>query len=299
MNRKLILIRSNKAILPELEAYRDVLSDMFTVEYADSLQGDFGDGIVWSFMGCYPIRPKCDCWIHDYRSLSTGRGSRFKDGLKHWINARPDVRIFLNRDVEQVMGFRDALPKFYLDMGIPSSVLRVRDESIPVEYDWVYVGAMSFERRTHDMLDAFIASRKSNERFALVGMAEKELRERYQGHPQLEFFGKVPQIDAFRFVRKSRVAVCYFPDHRPHCFQTPTKMLEYAALGIPIVANRSRSNLRTAAQLGIEVNWSDSSIFSQLPTPLNLDRSVGFDASKLLWKHRFAESGILSYLEGL
>src|SRR5690606_7916206 len=135
-----------------------------------------------------------------YRSLSTGRGCQLKDVLKHWFNARPDARIFLNPEVERIMGFRDALPTFHLDMGIPSSVFQVRDESIPVEYDWVYVGAMSFERRTHDMLDAFVASKRTDERFLLVGMAEKELRERYQDHPELEFVGKVPQIDAFRFV---------------------------------------------------------------------------------------------------
>jgi hypothetical protein len=80
--------------------------------------------------------------------------------------------------------------------------------------------------------------------------------------------------------------------------QTPTKLLEYAALGKRIICNDSPSNLVAAAAFGIQCKVTGPDVFSSIcdfhgdTVPLN-------DPSTLVhlrWKNVIAASGVDRYL---
>ena len=132
----------------------------------------------------------------------------------------------------------------------------------------------------------------------LVGQPEPAIHAAFGDTPGLRFVGRVPQPDALRIVRESDYAVCFFPYHRPHCFQTPTKLLEYASLGKKIVCNDAPSNVRTANELGIQCHVTGATIFDEL-FPLSRIRANGTDPAamkSLEWGRVIERSGVLAYI---
>jgi glycosyltransferase involved in cell wall biosynthesis len=290
----LFLLNSGKAILPELEAYATVLEHAFRVSRVDSMDRTFGDGVVWCFMGLYPKRPPCGLLIHDYRSLSTGKLGYLKDKVKRWRNARPDLRIFLNEQVRKQMDFRDSVPFLILDMGIPEWLPSLR-QPYPEKHHhrFGYIGAVCRERGSHHMIEAYLNSTHANDAFLIVGQVESCLRKRYKGQGGIEFADKMPQRQLFPLLRGCEYAVGHFPAHRPHTFQTPTKLLEYAALGMSIIANPSPSNRENAERYGIRVNWGGRHVFDGLSLPQKATDNLDFDATPLMWESRFANAGVI------
>src|SRR6266702_1781205 len=113
------------------------------------------------------------------------------------------------------------------------------------------------------------------------------------------FLDRVPQADALRIVRRSEYAVCYFPYHRPHCFQTPTKLLEYAALGKKIICNDAPSNVLACAELDIRSLVTGPSIFDGLPpaSRIAVEDNDPRSLRGLEWTSVIERSGVLAHLE--
>lgn len=294
---KICIIRSERAHLPEIEAYSRVLGSRFEVEFASDLSGDLQERIVWCFMGLHSKRPDSRFLIHDYRSLSTGFGKVVKDQFKRRINARPDLRVFLNPEVERIMNFKDGVPSCHLDMGVPDSIEGFRSKESSFRYEFCYIGNMSKERKSHLMIDAFLKSKYKNQPFLLIGMVDQSIRDSYVEIPTLHFVGKMAQNKVFEMLAECRYAISHFPYHRPHCYQTPTKLLEYACLGKAIIANRSPSNLRTADHYKIHVQWGGEHVFNNLILSDKLHENSEFDPEPIFWGNRFLNSGIWKYLE--
>jgi len=99
--------------------------------------------------------------------------------------------------------------------------LDFRDEEKEKSHDFVYIGAMSAERRTNLMLDSFLGRYGSAKTFLLLGLPESTIVKRYSEHPNIIFAGRKSQPEVFRLLQLSRCAVNYFPVHYPHVLQTP------------------------------------------------------------------------------
>ena len=123
---------------------------------------------------------------------------------------------------------------------------------------------MSLERGFDKVLDSFLNNRSKNQTFVLVGTPEPAIVDKYKDQKSLNFTGRVPQKRALEIVKACDFAVCFFPYHRPHCYQTPTKLLEYAALGMNIICNDSPSNMLTLKELKITAVITDALIFNDL-----------------------------------
>ena len=152
---KILLIRSTKAYLPEIDIYKEYLKDSFRVFIVNSDDKiNFSDfDIIWKFMGFdFFDNFKLNTFlknfinsrilthfyktknlliktsnknnnispfiIHEYASLSSGKFKKFKNFLKKNLNSRPNLRIFLNEKVKKEMNFSDNIPFLYRDMGI-------------------------------------------------------------------------------------------------------------------------------------------------------------------------------------
>jgi glycosyltransferase involved in cell wall biosynthesis len=302
---KIIFVHEGKAAYPEVAAYRRFLAaDYETREvHPDELAGwpDLADSIVWMIMGFYPRRPRAAVVIHDYRSLSVGRARGLKDRVKRHGNARPDLRIFQNEALAGEMGFGPEVPSLLIPMGVPESVLEHRGgEPEEAAVDFCYVGAMSRERRTHLMFDSFLARFGDDRSFHAYGAPDAFIRRRYENHANIVFPGRRPQEEVFSALSRARVAVNFFPTHLPHALQTPTKLLEYAALGLRILGNEQRQSRQTCERLGIESRWGTTEdLFADVPEVLDWPANEHFDPTPILWSTVLEESGLAAALAGL
>jgi glycosyltransferase involved in cell wall biosynthesis len=289
--KKIFIVHPGKAHYPELEAYKSYFAGRFDVFEGTSKEFEKIDkknmAIVWCIMGFFPVKPDVDFVIHDYRSLSVGRLSRLKDLVKRYLNAKPNLRIFQNEFMQREMGFKDDIDSLLLPMGVPECIANLSKEPIENKIaKYCYIGEMSYERGFNEILDAFLKL-KTKDEFLLIGKAEKQIIEKYSQFECLKFIGRKSQIETFKLVRLCEYAVCYCPYHYPYNIQTPTKFLEYAALGAKIICNDAPSNIRSAKELDYpcvitDRNIFDSEIDSKLESISFVDRT-DISLSELSW----------------
>ncbi|MGE4351538.1 MAG: glycosyltransferase family 1 protein [Bdellovibrionales bacterium] len=301
--KKIYFIHEGKAAYPEIAAYRSFFAPSFETEEilpteVDS-RPDLSRSICWYMMGFYPQRPPAAFVIHDYRSLSVGRSWMLKDLTKRVANAKPDCRIFQNRDILRALHFRQDVPTVFLPMGVPDFVTDYR--LLPTEpplCDFCYIGVMSRERRSHRMLNSFLKRFGVHKTFYLFGEPEPGFAERYAAYPNIVFQGRKSQEDVFAALRRSRVAVNYFPTHHPHKWQTPTKLLEYASLGLRILSNEQVQSRHAVQAYGVQTLWGPTKhMFCNVPDRLDWPDNSAFDPTPLLWPSVIDKSGIARRIE--
>lgn len=298
LRNKIYFVHDGKAAYPELAAYKTFFESEYDSEEVNQEQAaikpDIADSVCWHMMGFYPKRLPARLVIHDYRSLSVGKMREFKDAMKRWGNARPDIRIFQNTAMQKAMGFSDGVPTILLPMGVPDFVSAYR--SMPrseANGDYVYIGAMSAERKSHMMIDSFLKRFGGSKSLLLYGNPEAYLVETYKEHANIRFAGTLPQRELFARLTEAGACVCYFPNHYPHLLQTPTKMLEYAALGLRIIANDQALSVATAQQYGIQCHWGTSDdMFAGAPDTTDWPDNAALDPAAFLWPAVIGNSGI-------
>ncbi|ACC72426.1 glycosyltransferase [Paraburkholderia phymatum] len=308
---KVFILHSGNANYPEINAYSDFLSKLgiqvFSGDSNTYSRFPFkGECVLWCIMGFYRVHENARFIIHDYRSLSVRPLAACKDWIKQVMNAKPNLRAFQNERMRDVMNFRDAIPSVLLPMGVPDWIFDAADgdrcdSAHPTKGGrFCYIGEMSRERGFDKVLAAWRASPwKRENKFVLVGRPETSLYREFRNTEGLNFVGRVSQKDALDIVRRSEYAVCYFPYHRPHCFQTPTKMLEYAALGKKIICNDSPSNLAASRELGIHAFVAGRSIFDSLPfdgRELSVKKNEPDKLRRLAWTSVIEGAGILAFV---
>lgn len=296
--KKIYILHPGKASYPDIHAYREYFNDKFHI-YDGTVEdyrnfNDKSNTILWCIMGYYPKRLNAYRVIHDYRSLSVGKFSALKDKIKACFNIKPDVRIFLNTEVRKQMNFSDGIPEYLLDMGVPNWIFNI-EPSVEFSGTFCYLGDMSLERGFDKIIDGFLRSRTKNDSFVLIGKPQKELLDKYIGTEGLIFTGFKNQREALAIVKACKYAVSFIPYHRPYCYQTPTKLLEYAALGMNIICNDSPSNIDALKSLDVEANITGGTIFDNL----KLSNTIYNDINKiksLEWPSVIEASGIVNYL---
>ena len=159
---------------------------------------------------------------------------------------------------------------------------------------------MSRERGFDKILSAYRdASKQPSDTLILVGDPERSIYEEFKDIAGITFTGRLPQKDALAIVKKSEYAICYFPYHRPHCFQTPTKLLEYIALHKNIVCNDSPSNIYTCKDLNIKTIFTDKLIFNDkffLYNDCHNIEFIGKDIQAISWTSVIKGSRISEYI---
>ncbi|MCJ8145066.1 hypothetical protein MKI84_19255 [Ancylobacter sp. A5.8] len=289
---------------PLVKAMKECYSDTYEMEEASfetaSQKPDLGRSICWHMMGYYPKKLAAACTIHDYRSLSLGRGAWFKDRIKERLNARPDIRI-IQPSIADRLHFFDRVDTYLLDVAISTAVLEYHKTDPDVfSYDFCYVGAMKAERKIEVMVDSFLRHVPQDKTLLMVGQPEPYLVERYRDQPNVRFTGPVPQRQVFDYVLDSNVTVSYFPNHAPHIFQTPTKMLEYAAIGGRILANEQAMNRFTAEKYGIKAAWGSSDdLFRSLPATTDWPTNMDTDPLPMTFERHLKESGLVERLQAI
>ena len=143
------------------------------------------------------------------------------------------------------------------------------------------------------MLDSFLKRFGDRKTFHLYGPRNEQLEARYASSANIRFLGVVPQPELPAILKKARVGVCYFPMHYPHVLQTPTKLMEYAALGMRVLANDHPQSRITANRYKLECKWGESEdMFADVPDSLDWSDNFAVDPSDMAWASVIRESGI-------
>ncbi|MEO6225653.1 MAG: glycosyltransferase [Sphingomicrobium sp.] len=291
------IVHEGKAAYPEIAATKAYFAqrgfDTSDCRPEDVVADQHRKTVCWHIMGFYPRRLDCTVTIHDYRSLSVGRLARFKDRLKRQFNARPDIRIFQNQEIRTALGFQEDHATAYLPMGVPQLFIDQRALVAEPTVDFVYIGSMLAERRCELMLDSFVKRFGAAKTFDLYGPRNDELERRFAAHRNIRFRGTVPQAALPAILKQARVGVCYFPTHYPHLLQTPTKLIEYAALGLRVLANEQPQNRKTAALYGLECAWGvNDDMFAGIPEALDWPDNMAVEPSPMGWNAVISGSGV-------
>jgi glycosyltransferase involved in cell wall biosynthesis len=110
-----------------------------------------------------------------------------------------------------------------------------------------YLGALDRPRRLNVLIDAFVRvkQKQPDARLWLIGASNhpgdtawlKECARRAGVADAVEFRGSMPMANAWRLLRHATVCVSPVAPGPLYDVSSPTKMVEYLALGIPVVAN--------------------------------------------------------------
>ena len=118
-------------------------------------------------------------------------------------------------------------------MGITPEFLATPPVPIEPEFDFVYLGEM---RRLQHFLPVFDALEIAQRSVLLIGELPEELGLHLKKHAKLNVTGRVPHADVPTQLRRARYGLNLVPDQLPYTRQTSTKLLEYCAVGLPVVS---------------------------------------------------------------
>ena len=245
-------VHGARSYLPELAAYQAHIEhlghavQMHTQAYTVPEDAQS----VWWICGRVPAdqarRLKGAVQVHEYASASVAPLAWLKDRIKQWQHPVPDFRVFQSDWVRQRMGFGDnapgAVPYALRDMGVPDAFLTAQALQ-PPEFDLVYLGEM---RRLLHFVPLLQALGQAGLSLLLVGDVPPALQERLATLGHIQSTGRVPQDQVPAQLLRARAGLNLMPDVLPLSEQTSTKMLEYLALGLPVISNSYAWAQRTA-----------------------------------------------------
>jgi glycosyltransferase involved in cell wall biosynthesis len=233
--KSLCFVHNAKAQLPELQAYCNYFKQHYKVAIATANANLQSYDIVWFFMGYNRYQAEAHQFIvHEYASLSTPPLARLKDKLKVALNPRPHLRVFQNKIQHDLLNFNDNVAVRFRDMGFAEHFVAKSDSAKAC--DVIYVGAMDKSRQLEKALDSILRL-KPQAQIWMVGLPAAYLQRRYRHLSNIQFIGAVANSQIPQLLHQARFGLNFVPDEYPYQFQTSTKLLEYAACGLPVVGN--------------------------------------------------------------
>ena len=291
-------VHPQKSFLPEINAYINFFSAYgWNCIIIDPSKREYIKADVeWRFMGdYYRTKRMAPLLIHEYSSASTPPFRKLKDYFKSCSGENPDFRIFLNSWVRKQFAFIINRPFGFRDMGIyPATEKWSNGEK---EFDFIYIGNLDRNRRPEKILHPFAAGSMRNHSILLLGQKTEWLQRKFIGHSNIFFKGPVKNQEVHEWLRKSAYAINYVPDYSPYIYQTSTKFLEYANLGMPIISSDYTWIREFQKSCGGNYFFIDKDFenFS-----MNAIQNFSFsrpDLSLWTWDQQIRHSGVLEFLK--
>ena len=295
---KIAFIHNHRAFLPELTAYQSFFQSRnissCIAEYGKEKAS--GADVYWYMMGFFPKSfHKKKLIIHEYASASVPPYRKLKDFLKCRLTPRPHFRLYLNEYVREELNIQDEVPYSYRDMGISEVFFQNRNQA-PKEYDFIYIGNLSSERKLAKLLQIFHLGPLKKNSILMLGNDEDNLAKTFGHSANINFHPSVSWEDVPAFLARARYAINYIPDEEPFNSQTSTKFLEYAAMKIPVISTHYFWISEFKERYG-----GNYFLLKKDLTNMTWDRISGFtfefpDLQSWRWEERILASGILDFL---
>lgn len=296
---KIAFIHKHKAFLPEVSAY----GEFFQKQNIQTCLAKYGEealsgaDVYWYFMGFYPrAKHKKKLIIHEYASASVPPYRKLKDFLKSRLSPRPHFRIYLNEYVREQINIHDEIPFGYRDMGISERFFHPRPDT-PKEFDFIYSGNLSSERKLRDLLKYFDQGPLRTHTILLLGKDEGRLSQTFGHCNNIYFQSAVSWQEVPAWLARARYAMNYIPDEEPFNAQTPTKFLEYAAMKMPVISTNYFWISEFQERYG-----GNYFLLKEDFSNMTWDRISGFpfESPKMeswRWEEKIRDSGILEFLK--
>jgi len=229
-------IHRGTAILPEITAYRNFFEALGyrTIECHPDEVILRKPEIEWHFLGINKRRQNpAALVIHEYASLSAAPFASIKNWLKKALNTKPDFRIFLNDYTRVGLNFKDEVP-----WGIRSTIYIPGNSAViqPKKYDFVYAGTLEKSREPEKWLNWFAPGGPlEKKRLLVLAPLRADLKKTF-AFPWIQFHDPVAPGEVNYFLQQARFGINYQPDCPPFNQQPSSKLLAYAAAGIPIIS---------------------------------------------------------------
>jgi hypothetical protein len=175
---------------------------------------------------------------------------------------------------------------FYPDLAIPchATPMGFDFEAHPIRpprhktgpMHFVYIGAVDKLRRLDIINRAFMAQRRpyrldyySNSRNAVVDDIRRLDDQR------IRFCGSLPRSELFERIIHADVGICFFPHTKTYITASPTKTVEYGALGLSVLVNRMPEYDRLLDnQCAFICDFNREAIHRQVESILSMDRTA-------------------------
>jgi glycosyltransferase involved in cell wall biosynthesis len=297
---KITFIHPKRAFLPEIDAYQSFFQskNIPTAVCRYGEEAASGGNVYWYFMGLHPsAKTAGKRIIHEYSSASVPPYRKLKDLLKSRLNPRPHFRLYLNDYVREQIGHRDEIPFGYRDMGISENFFF--HPATEKEYDFIYTGSVSPERKIDRLLQVFQDGALQQQSILLLSQHYEQLAVRYQSCSNILFRGPVSRQEIPDYLSRARFAINFMPDREPFNAQTSTKFLEYAAMQIPIVSSNNYWISQFQERYG-----GDYFLLKNDLSNLSWGRISAFqyhfpDLRSWSWEQQLRSSGVLEFLQSV
>jgi hypothetical protein len=296
---KIAFIHNHRAFLPELLAYQS----FFNKEKIETCVSEYGEekfseaDVYWYMMGFFPKAfHKNKLIIHEYSSASIPPYRKLKDFLKNKLNPKPHFRLYLNEYVRKQLNIYDEVPFSYRDMGV-GDIFFQKPEPAVKEYDFIYIGNLSSERKLENLLGVFVNGALNKKSILLLGKDKDNLAKKFFHCSNICFHVEVPWAQVPAQLSRARYAINFIPDIEPFNAQTSTKFLEYSAMQIPVIS----TNYFWISEFRERFSGNYFLLKDDLSN-MTWDRISGFayefpNLQSWRWEEKIRESGILDYLK--
>ncbi len=239
----LLIYGGKKAYLPQRYAYKSYFSKHgFSVDLVQDLdQVELSRyHVLWTFMGMDRISLDSNqVRVHEYQSIpvDNSRFQRFiKKGIKNLLSYTPDMRVYKNDAVQSYFDLDDTIPYCYRDVGVDDAFFN-QSYSIQKEYDFVYHGAMSGERKI-DVLINCVGLNFPRRKMLLVGAMPPNIEALVERYDNIDAIGKIDYKDVASQLTRAEYGLHYIPNRYPFNVQMSLKLLEYCALGLKVISTK-------------------------------------------------------------
>ena len=291
-------IHNGNAFMPEINAYTRYFEKkgINTGMIKPKELTKFGADIEWHFMGT-DLTPKKKgvIKIHEYTSASVPPFSKLKNRMKKIFVVKPDYRLFLNEYVEESLSFADKVPRGFRDMGI----LEIENGSRTKQekYDFIYIGNMSGHRNISRLLECFASGNMKERSILLLGKDYESISGKFQHHKNIHFKGPVPYEQVPVYLATAKFGINFIPDVAPFNQQTSTKLLEYAAVLLPIITTKYSWVRAFEKNYGGNFFYLDNKLSNFTWEAIN-EFQYGFpQLESFAWDRQISNSGIWEFLQ--
>jgi glycosyltransferase involved in cell wall biosynthesis len=293
-------VHNNKAFLPEMDAYERFFSGYnITCELVN--KNDLGlmhRHVEWWMIPTDLTKPKEGIYkIHDYCSSSVPPWRWWKNWWKSFFNAQPDYRLFLNEYVRKALNFHDHIPFGYRDMGVPEHWLLTDPFLHEREYDFVYTGDLSPIRQPENLLNCFSTGNMNDRTLLIIGKDYENLQHAYARNPNIVFMGPLPYNSMDSYILKARFGINYVIDKEPFNKQSSVRLLEYAALGLPIITTQYEWVEQFQQQNGGNFFYLQPDLGNFTWEAVDNHSYSKPDVESFTWEQQIRRSGVLEFLE--
>ncbi|WP_419569523.1 glycosyltransferase [Rheinheimera sp.] len=290
--KSLCFVHPGKSYLPEISAYRKYFEGTYQIDVKTNTSGIEHYDIVWFFMGFYQYKaPQGQFVVHEFASLSMAPVASLKDWIKRQFLPKPALRVFQNKLQYREIGFDDGVPVVFRNMGVPDALSKIT--RLEPEYDLIYVGSMHESRRIGPMLSKLLSLNKEL-KVVLLGVASEKLIEMFKAYPSIKFVGAVPYEQVPGWLAKARYALNSIPMTAGYEIQASTKMLEYAAAGLPVISMINQWTRDLQSKYRIEC--ADIDKIDQWPPQFDVSSHLPKVNDDFLWQNVIQNAGFEHYL---